>query len=165
MLVPLAAPSLRLLVIALRVATPADIDFAREVHHQAYRDVVERQFGPWNASFQDQRFAEGWASATFSIVLCDDEPCGYLCVEDRANDLHVREIVIAPAFQGRGIGTTLLQDVLQRAGSRGVPVRLGTFHANRAATLYRRLGFQEVAHTPTHLLLEWRPTSKRGQHK
>jgi len=145
-------------VIALRLATPADTDFAQEVHHQAYRDVVQRQFGPWDAAFQDQRFAEDWAGATFSIILCDDEPCGYLCVEDRATDLHVREIVIAPAFQGRGIGTTLLQDVLQRASDRGVPVHLGTFHVNRAAALYRRLGFQEVARTTTHLLLEWQPT-------
>jgi hypothetical protein len=25
-----------------------DVEFARSVHHQAYRDVVERQFGLWN---------------------------------------------------------------------------------------------------------------------
>lgn len=158
MLVLLASPSLRVLVIALRLATPADTDFAREVHHQAYRDVAERQFGPWDAAFQDQRFAEDWASATFSIVLSDGEPCGYLCVEDCATDFHVREIVIAPAFQGRGIGTTLLQDVLQRAGDCQVPVRLGALRANRAAALYRRLGFREIGQTPTHLLFEWQPT-------
>jgi ribosomal protein S18 acetylase RimI-like enzyme len=143
--------------IALRPATAADTDFAREVHHQSYREVVERQFGPWDPVFQDRRFAEDWASATYSIILCDGEPCGYLCLEERADHLHVREIVIAPAFQGRGIGTALLRQVLRRAGERRLPVRLGTLRANRAAALYRRLGIREIGRTPTHLLFEWIP--------
>ena len=70
---------------------------------------------------------------------------------------HVREIVIAPAFQDRGIGTALLRTTLERAAEQGAPVRLRTNRANyRAAALYRRLGFQNVGRTPTHLLFEWR---------
>ena len=145
--------------IALRPATAADTDFARDVHHQSYREVVERQFGSWDPVFQDCRFADDWASGSCSIVLCDGQPCGYLCLDERADQLRVREIVIAPAFQGRGIGTALLQRVLRRAGERPLPVRLGALHANRAAALYRRLGFREIGRTPTHLLFEWRPPS------
>lgn len=145
------------MIIALRPATAADTDLARTIHHQAYREASERQFGPWDPAAQDRFFAEGWAGASFSLVLCEGEPCGYLCVEDRGDDLHVREIVIAPAFQGRGIGTMLLQDVMRRAGERRVPVRLGTFQTNRAAALYWRLGFRETGRTTTHLLFEWRP--------
>jgi GNAT superfamily N-acetyltransferase len=143
--------------ISQRPATEADLELARRVHHQAYREVVERQFGRWVVAEQDRFFDCGWADARHEIVLCDGEPCGYVCVEDRADDVHVRELVILPEFQGRGIGSALLGEAIARARGRGVPVRLGTFHRNRAAELYRRLGFQETGRTPTHILMEWRP--------
>jgi ribosomal protein S18 acetylase RimI-like enzyme len=143
--------------ISRRWATEADRELARRVHHEAYRDVVERQFGRWVEAEQNRFFERGWADARHEIVLCDGEPCGYVCVEERAEDVHVRELVILPRFQGRGIGTALLGEAIERARGRGRPVRLGTFHVNRAAELYRRLGFRETARTRTHILMEWRP--------
>jgi GNAT superfamily N-acetyltransferase len=141
--------------ISRRPATEADRDLARRVHHAAYREAVERQFGRWVEAEQDRFFADGWAGARHEIVLCDGQPCGYVCVEERADDVHVRELVIMPEFQGRGIGTALLGEAIERARDRGVPVRLGTFHRNRAAELYRRLGFREIGRTGTHILMEW----------
>jgi ribosomal protein S18 acetylase RimI-like enzyme len=139
-----------------RPALETDTDFARLVHHQAYRDVSERQFGPWNEKEQDEYFQGDWAPAAFDIVLCDGIPCGYICVDDRNYDLHIGELVLLPEFQGQGIGSSLLRDVMERARRRGVPVRLQTFQVNRAVDLYRRLGFQEIGRTKTHLLMEWR---------
>ena len=139
-----------------RPARASDTAFARDVHHQAYRDAVERQFGPWVEEAQDRFFAADWEPAAVEIVACDGTPCGYLRVEDRAGDIHVREIVLRPDFQGRGIGSALLRAVIERARARGVPVRLGTFHQNRALDLYRRLGFRETGRTASHVLLEWR---------
>lgn len=138
-----------------RPALDSDTDFARDVHHQAYRAVVEQQFGPWVEAEQGRYFERGWADAVFEIVLCDGVPCGYVCVEDRDDDIHVRELVLLPEYQGRGIGSAILRGVLARARGRDVPVRLGTFHKNRAAHLYRRLGFREIGRTATHILLEW----------
>jgi ribosomal protein S18 acetylase RimI-like enzyme len=143
--------------IGRRPATETDRDLARRVHHEAYRDAVERQFGRWVEAEQDRFFAAAWVAARHEIVLCDGQPCGYVCVEECADDVHVRELVIMPEFQGRGIGTALLGEALERARGRGVPVRLGTFHHNRAAELYRRLGFREVGRTRSHILMEWQP--------
>ncbi len=141
--------------VSLRPATSADTDFARQMHHAAYRAVVERQFRSWQEDAQDAFFARDWAAATFNIVVCDGIPCGYACIEERAHAVHVRELVIAPQFQGHGVGTWVLRNAMDRARARGVPVRLGTLHANRAAALYRRLGFRETGRTDTHLLFEW----------
>jgi ribosomal protein S18 acetylase RimI-like enzyme len=70
-------------------------------------------------------------------------------------DVHVRELVIAPEYQGRGIGTALLRDAQARARSRGVPVHLGTFPQNRALALYQRLGFREIERSDRHVVLRW----------
>jgi ribosomal protein S18 acetylase RimI-like enzyme len=68
---------------------------------------------------------------------------------------------LLPEFQNRGIGTAVLRELLAHAEGRGVPVQLGTLHANRAAALYRRLGFREIGRTQTHILFEWLPPVDR----
>src|SRR5690349_7204800 len=98
-----------------RPATSSDTDLARAIHHAAYRPVVERQFGPWDDALQDRLFALDWEpEAGFEILLYDGRPCGYTCIVDRPDDLHVREIVVAPEFQGRGIGAALLREAVAR---------------------------------------------------
>jgi hypothetical protein len=37
------------------------------------------------------------------------------------------------------------------------------FHSNRAVRLYERCGFVQFDETPTHKLLEWRPTRSRSR--
>ncbi|HEU5318055.1 MAG TPA: GNAT family N-acetyltransferase [Chloroflexota bacterium] len=140
-----------------RPARGADTEFARRVHHAAYREVCEAQFGPWDEAAQDRFFEGDWRDARFEIVLADGEPCGYLSVDDTGDSLYVREIVLDPGYQGRCIGSTLLREVLERARSRGVPVLLGTHLKNRAGELYRRLGFRETGRTDTHMLFRCDP--------
>ena|ERR1700722_2436375 len=138
-----------------RPATDSDTAFARETHHGAYRDVVIAQFGAWDDVEQARYFDNDWRDAKFDIILSDDTPCGYAAVEHRANDVHVRELVIHPRWQSQGIGTAFLKRVMESAAQKGLPVRLGTFHRNRALKLYQRLGFREIGRTGTHVLLEW----------
>lgn len=143
--------------ITLRAATEADAVFARQAHHAGYRDVASRQFG-WDEALQDRFFAGDWRGGRgMEIVTCDGVACGYMSVEEDAAALVVREIVVRPEFQGRGIGTRLLHDVLERATARGWCVRLGVLHQNRAQVLYRRLRFRETGRSETHVLMEWRP--------
>ena len=77
-----------------RPARASDEEFAREVHHRAYREVVERQFGAWVDEQRDRYFSTDWAAAAFEIVVCDGIPCGYVCIEDQATAVHVREILL-----------------------------------------------------------------------
>lgn len=143
----------------MRAAQERDVDFARLAHHAAYRDVVERQFGPWDENAQDDFFVADWDTRTAEIILADGSPCGYCIVERRSEDIHARELVIHPDFQGQGIGSLFLRGLQDEARRRSVPVRLGTFHENRAVELYARLGFREIGSTETHVLMEWTPTT------
>ena len=144
--------------IAMRPATDDDMEFARDCHHRGYRDVVERQFGLWDQEFQDGLFERDWRSATHEILLAggeSGESCGYVSVEHTAEETHVREIVVLPEFQGRGVATAFLREVMADARSGGVPLRLGVLHENRAFELYSRLGFSECGRTETHVLMVW----------
>ena len=132
-----------------------DTGFARTVHHRAYRDVIEHQYGPWDEATQDRLFDIAWTAAAHEIILCDGVRCGYSSIETRSGDIYLSELVVDPDFQCRGIGTVIIREVIERAIATGVPVRLRTHIVNRAASLYRRMGFQETGRTESHLLLEW----------
>ena len=141
--------------ITTRPATDDDKEFARDCHHRGYRDVVERQFGFWDQGLQDGLFEQDWAAAQHEILLAGGESCGYVSVEETPEETHVREIVVLPGFQGRGIATAFLTEVMEAAGSGGVPVRLDVLQENRAFELYSRLGFSECGRTETHVLMVW----------
>jgi len=141
--------------VTTRRATAADLDFARRTHHAAYRDVVTRQWGQWDEETQDRFFDTDWGDARFDVILVDGVVCGYAAVEDQAEAIHVVELVVCPEYQGRGIGSTVLQTVIARAQNEQRPVRLRTCIENsRAQSFYRRHGFRELGRDETHLLLE-----------
>jgi GNAT superfamily N-acetyltransferase len=144
------------MIVSKRQATEADHQFARAVHHRAYRDLVERRFGRWDEAEQDRLFDAAWVGAAYESVICDAVACGYCCIEHGENDIYLREIAIDPDFQGRGIGTHIIESIFKDAAKRAVPVRLQTQILNRAANLYRQLGFRESGRTVTHILMEWR---------
>ena len=143
--------------VTTRQAQVEDREFARRAHHAAYREVVERQFGPWDEATQDRFFGEEWNPDKTQILRFGGADCGYCVIEHRPEDIHLRELVIHPDFQGRGIGTRVLQRLRRAAEASGIPVRLGTFLKNDAVRLYKRLGFREMGTTGTHVLLEWIP--------
>jgi ribosomal protein S18 acetylase RimI-like enzyme len=135
-----------------RPATAADTDWARTVHHAAYREVVERQFGPWDDAVQDEFFRGDWERESgFEVLLWNGQECGYIRIVDLEDAVQIWELVILPEFQNLGIGTRVIQDAIARAAHRGVPAQLGTFLLKRAADLYRRLGFVEVGRDETHI--------------
>lgn len=140
-----------------RLATETDTEFARQAHHAAYREVVVSQFGDWDEEQQDTYFRSDWAGATFEVLEWNGDPCGYTAIEHRDDDVLVRELVLLPLHQGRGVGTTVLRHAIAAARDRGVPIVLGTLHMNRAAVLYRRLGFKESGRDDTHTFFTLEP--------
>jgi ribosomal-protein-alanine N-acetyltransferase len=62
------------------------------------------------------------------------------------DELHLLNLTVHPEWQGRGLGSALLDDVIAAARARGLrslwlEVRQGN---DRARALYRRRGFAEV---------------------
>lgn len=133
-----------------RPATDADKEWARTLHHEVVRDVVERQFGSWDEAQQDHFFDNSWRGGVFDVIEYDGAPCGYVCIEERADEVCVREIDIDSKYQRRGIGTVVIRTAIDAARARRVPVVLETLHENEAARLYQRLGFVETGTTDTH---------------
>lgn len=140
-----------------RAATSNDFSFAQTAHHAAYHDVVIQQFGSWDKEKQDGFFKKAWDSVPHEILLLDGQPCGYCHIEDAGDHMELHELVLLPQYQGKGIGTQILNELIAVAKTRHIPVFLQVFKANRAIHLYKRLGFKEEGETDTHFKLKFIP--------
>lgn len=140
--------------ISRRKATNKDKELARRIHHMGYHDVVIEQFGEWDEDKQDHFFDNDWEKGGFEIINCNGALCGYMAVDDNESDITFRELVISPDYQGMGIGSSIIKEFINKAKGRNIPLRLQTFHENKALNLYHRLGFKQVEETDTHVVLE-----------
>jgi ribosomal protein S18 acetylase RimI-like enzyme len=140
----------------LRPCTAADHDWAYALKCDAYREVVERQFGPWDEAFQRELFDQRcWKPALSHVVLIDGQAAGLVAWEDRGDHLWLDEIQIVRDQRGRGLGSSLLRDLLAEARATAKPLRLQVLRENRRAqALYRHLGFNLTGETTTHIQME-----------
>jgi ribosomal protein S18 acetylase RimI-like enzyme len=145
--------------VRLRAATQEDADFLYDVVKATMKEYVAQVWG-WDEAWQQAYFREHFEPSEDRIIVLEDEDIGVISVEQREGEVFLGKIYILPEYQGRGIGSRLINDVLEQAHQRGVPVTLQVIKVNPARRLYERLGFVEVGETATHYLMEAAP--RRG---
>jgi ribosomal protein S18 acetylase RimI-like enzyme len=147
-----------------RECVATDREWAYALKSEAYREAVEQQFGPWNEEFQRALFATRWDPARWRVILVEGRAAGLLALEDREGELWLADIALAREWRGRGIGSTILRDLLARAGAAKKALRLQVLKSNRRAEqLYLRLGFRRVAESETHYRIEWTAQASRDR--
>lgn len=67
-------------------------------------------------------------------------------------DVYIDMFAILPEYQGKGIGTQILLNVLEE--NKDVRIYLKTYKENPARNLYQRVGFKKYDETETHWLME-----------
>ncbi len=128
----------------LRPAEREDFEFTYRLVETSFRHLVER-VRPWDGAEERSHLRERFRPGLDSIVMVGRRPVGHLGVRETEASLELGMIVIDPEYQGRGIGTALIESVLERGGMIAKPVTLWVNHDNQGAIrLYRRLGFRVV---------------------
>lgn len=111
---------------------------------------------------QDAYYRENYPGALFQVVLLDRQPVGRLYLHRRPDEIRVMDISLLPEYRGRGIGTTLLRQVLQEGTERCLPVTIHVERFNPARSLYERLGFQLVEDQGVYLFMKRLPSTEEG---
>jgi ribosomal protein S18 acetylase RimI-like enzyme len=133
----------------LRPATAADYEFLYQLKVACLKEYVAATWR-WDEAYQRQHFAAHFDPDHSQIVVTDGRDVGELSVVDRENGVLVSGIYILPEFQGRGLGTTILGDVIEHARMGRRPVSLQVLKVNPARHLYERLGFVISGESETH---------------
>jgi ribosomal protein S18 acetylase RimI-like enzyme len=131
--------------ITLRPATAEDAEFFFALHERSLGPYVEQIWG-WDDDVQRAYLTGHLVLDRVRVIVVDGVDVGRLDVEDRDEEAFLALIELAPDHQGRGIGSRLIRELLERAGAEGKGVTLSVLGVNdRAYRLYRRLGFTEVS--------------------
>jgi ribosomal protein S18 acetylase RimI-like enzyme len=130
--------------VALRPAVPADQEFCYRLHKAAMGEYVAAIWG-WDEQKQRDHHTRGFNPGRWLIITVDGADAGLLDVDYQPDAVYLSRIELLPAYQGRGIGTWLIRELITTAHRRGQPLELDVFTVNhRAQALYRRLGLREV---------------------
>jgi GNAT superfamily N-acetyltransferase len=130
--------------IALRPARAADLAFCRRIDHETMRWIIDELFG-WEEARQVDNFARKWRveEARIITVAAGDawQDAGWLQTAPCDDAILLKEIYLDPPFQRQGIGTRVMQIVIDEAQRQSKAVTLGVVKINPARRLYERLGF------------------------
>lgn len=118
------------------------------------RLFVEQQF-----SAQDSYYREYYVGARFDLIEVGGKVAGRLYVDrDQVRfpgEIRLMEITVLPEHRGRGIGSSVLGELMDEARRDGRMLTIHVERFNRALSLYRRLGFRELEDKGVYLLLGW----------
>jgi GNAT superfamily N-acetyltransferase len=98
-----------------------------------------------------------YPDASLDVIDVNGEPAGRLYVARWADEIRIMDIALLPEYRGRGIGTKLLEALLEEAAAEGKRLTIHVEKFNPARRLYERLGFSEAGDTGVYLLLEATP--------
>lgn len=141
-------------VYELRAVTPNDYDFIYDVKTTTLKPHVELVWG-WDEASQKKYLEESFGLETQLIIMHEGNDIGVLELNELKQRLEVVELEILPPYQGKGIGTNILRDLIDEYTNKGKRVGIGCFKINiRAKALYERLGFMLIKETANHYVLE-----------
>ncbi|PKQ19733.1 MAG: GNAT family N-acetyltransferase [Actinobacteria bacterium HGW-Actinobacteria-6] len=136
--------------LSLRPTTEADLEFMHTVYASGRAEELapvpwtpeqKTEFLRQQSEAQLAYYTEHYPHAEHSIVVLDGVDIGRLLVEHRDEDLRLMDMGLLPGYRGRGVGTELVNSVVERAETIGLPVVLHVESFNPAKRLYERLGF------------------------
>lgn len=141
-------------VYELRAVTHQDYNFIYHVKTTTLKPHIELVWG-WDEAVQTKYLEESFGIETQLIITYEDQEIGILELNELQQRIEVVELEILPEYQRRGIGTHILQDIIDEYTEKGKKVGIGCFKINtEAKRLYERLGFMLIKETATHYVLE-----------
>jgi ribosomal protein S18 acetylase RimI-like enzyme len=126
--------------IILRQADAEHYDFALSLFLLTMRPYVQELI-PWDELTQSETFAAQWKLEEVSIISVEGNDVGRLQVAELPAEIRLQKFYVSPQYQGSGIGSEVLGNLLVPWRSTGKKIVLRVLVNNPARRLYERLGF------------------------
>jgi GNAT superfamily N-acetyltransferase len=106
---------------------------------------------------QQLHYRQHYPGAEHLIILLNESPVGRLYVANLETEIRVIDITILPEHRSAGIGTPIIQELMNEAKIIAKPLSIYVESFNRSRGLFERLGFVKTGESGYSYLLEWRP--------
>ncbi|MCA1817014.1 MAG: GNAT family N-acetyltransferase [Acidobacteria bacterium] len=160
--------------VELRAVAPEDDEFLLEVYASSrademalathWTDEQKRAFLRWQLGAQRADYERNYPGADYDVILVDGRPAGRLWVERTREGIHLLDIALLPWAQRRGVGASLVGELIEEARASGKSLSHTVFITNDGARrFYERLGFVVTGEAGgAYLLMEWREPNDKA---
>ena len=126
-------------MISLRKATEKDIEFLYSLREATMKSHIENE--GLNYIFEEQHARVLFSYENSQIITHENKSVGLLKVDKSTNPWKIIQIQVSPKFQNLGIGTRILQKIIEESNKTECSIELNVLKKNTAQRLYKRLGF------------------------
>lgn len=152
----------------LRPAVEGDLAFLRDLYGQTRAEEMALSGWPPDRceafldsqfDLQSRHYSSHYPEGRHLIVEQARRPVGRLWLADEGEDRRIVDISLIESVRGRGLGTTLVRQVMAKARRDGLGVSLSVQADNVGAQrLYLRLGFRVVEASGPRWRMRWTPS-------
>lgn len=142
----------------LRTAAQSDAEFLFDAKRKAMEptSVLLGKFFDRNKEFEE--YLSKFEPEKVQVIEYGGMDIGRLRVVRSQESIYIGGIQILPEFQGKGIGASILADIVSESESSGIPITLEVHHVNeKAIAFYMKLGFEETGRTEEQLTMKYTP--------
>ena len=127
---------------------------AEELARVPWSDAQREAFVQMQFTAQQNHYREHFPAAAHDIILVDGQPAGRLYVDRRAGEIRILDITLLAPYRGRGIGSALINALIEEAARTGKSVSIFVENYNPSRLLFERMGFRLLEDDGINLLLE-----------
>jgi ribosomal protein S18 acetylase RimI-like enzyme len=128
--------------IGRRAALESDVPFLLQLRRQTMDEHLAAAGASTSDGYHLRALQQHFEQA--EVLLNGSECIGLLKVLRTLPCWEILQLQVASAYQGRGVGRSVLNQLIREAGDAGASLSLGVLKANPARRLYERLGFEIV---------------------
>ena len=131
---------------------------AEELAMVRWEEGQQEAFVRMQFDAQDAEYRRINPNGTFDVIELQGRPVGRLYVDRRPTEIRIVDISLLPQARGAGIGGGLIDELIDEATASGRRLTIHVEIANRAESLYTRLGFVEAYRQGPYRRMEWTPS-------
>jgi ribosomal protein S18 acetylase RimI-like enzyme len=140
----------------------SDMPFLFEVYASTRQETLEKlgwtlaaanELLTMQFELQHRYYTACYPNASFCKVLVKGRDAGRLIVDDGEKEMRIVDLSLLEAFRNRGVGTMMMRSIMEESKGRARPITLYVERGSPAMRFYRRLGFERISETDTHLFL------------
>lgn len=103
-------------------------------------------------------YKQDFKPAEIQVVCVEGQPVGRLRVV-RGEEIYIGGMQILPEYRGRGLGTAILEDLIEESKEASKQIRLEVFHSNlQALHLYEKVGFKVIEENDQQKIMVYQPS-------
>ena len=129
----------------IRQAVAKDLSILDRIHTENMKSYVEKIY-PWNPTL----FVDNFLPQDYQAIEVETRIAGFIKVVSTEDSIYLAEIQIDSHYQNQGIGTNIINTLIDRARLEQKRLWLRVIRGNPAEKLYQRLGFTIFEETTTH---------------